>query len=432
MNQTRRAKNKSGPALLGGPKTVNLDLPAYPAIGAEEASAVLKTLLERQLSAAGPGGVVGEMEDAYARYFGARYALACNSGTAAIASALFAVGVQPGTEVLTASNTWISAIAAICHAGGTPVFCDVARGTHHIDPAEIKRKAGPHTRAVIATHLWGLPADMDPIVEAAGQSNLAVVEDCSHAHGGRYKGRYLGTIGDVGCFSLQASKAIVAGEGGILITDNQRYYQRSMVPGAHGARLSQELTFPELKPFVQGGGSWTYRIAPLCAALALAQLGRLDALNAARQANFDRLRDRLRKIEFIRWPGLRRGSIRGWYGTPALYLYDQGNVSRDLFCQACQAEGAPVSGTGYDNWYEVPLFQDADLYAQLWPVRHENGVEYRPLTRGSLAHNEALRRDFMLFTIPAEESPQLMDQIATAIEKVAASMPQLARQRRRS
>ena len=430
MNQTRRAKPKSALALFGGPETVTLDPPPYPAIGPGEAAAVVQTLLERQLSGTGPGGVVAEMEAAYADYFGARYALACNSGTAAIASALFAVDVKPGTEVLTASNTWISAITAICHAGGTPVFCDVKRGAHHIDPAEIRRKAGPHTRALIATHLWGQPADMDPIMAAAKEANLAVVEDCSHAHGGMYKGRYLGTIGDVGCFSLQASKAIVAGEGGVLITDSRRCYQRAMVPGAHGVRLSQELALKELEPFKQGGGSWTYRISPLCAALGRAQLPRLDTLNAARQANFDRLRSRLRKVEFIRWPRLASGSVRGWYGTPAFYQYDQRKVSRDLFCQACQAEGAPVRGNGYENWYQVPLFQDPRLYAQLWPVKHENGVEYRPLDQGALANNEALRQEVLLFAIPAEECPQLMDQIGAAIEKVAASMSQLAKRTR--
>jgi len=419
-------------ALLGGPKTVTVNAPAYPEIGPEEVKGVVETLMTRQLSQVGHGGVVGEMEDAFAEYFGRKYCHAFNSGTAAISSALFAVGVGPGDEVLTTSNTWISAICAICHAGAIPVFCDVKRNAHYIDPAEIRRKAGPNTKAVIATHLWGLPADMDPIVKAARAKGLYVVEDCSHAHGGKYKGQYFGSIGDVGAFSLQGSKAIVAGEGGFLLTDRAFWYQRAMVPGDHGVRLRQELKYKRLEPFTKGGGAWTYRIAPVCAAIGLAQLRKLEALNVARQANFDRLQKQLRKsAPFIKWPRLHQGSVRGWYGTPALYEYDQAKVSRDLFCEACGAEGAGVGGGGYTNWYEIPLFQDTKLYGQLWHVRHENGAAFKPIPPGSLPNTNELHGKNLIFQIPAAECPQRMDQVAAAIGKVAANMAALAREQKK-
>jgi dTDP-4-amino-4,6-dideoxygalactose transaminase len=416
-------------ALLGGSPTVTLPHPAYPVMGREEVTGVVDTLMKGQLSQVGHGGVVGEMEDAYAAYFGTRYCHSFNSGTAAIHSALFALGVGPGDEVLTASNTWISGINAICHSGAAPVFCDTAKNRHHIAPAEIRRRAGKHTKAIVVTHLWGFPADMDPIMKAARDCGLAVVEDCSHAHGGKYKGRYLGTIGDIGAFSLQGSKAIVAGEGGFLLTNRKLWYERAMIPGDHGVRLGQEISCQSLNGFTRGGGAWTYRIAPICAAVALAQLGRLDSLNAARQANFDQLAKRLRKdAPFIRLPSLHRGSVRGWYGTPAIYDFDQEAVSRDLFCQACAAEGAGVRGTGYDNYYTVPLFQDTALYGQLWHVQHANGVTYTPTPPGSLENHEDLRRRSLLLTIPAEPAPALMTQVADAIAKVAANMAALAAQ----
>ena len=415
-------------AIMGGPKTVTAPYPAYPVIGAEEVCAATRVIMSGELSDCGRGEFVGRMEDDFAAYFGTKYALSFTAGTASIAGALFAVGVKPGTEVLTANNTWISAITAICHAGGTPVFCDIKPGALHIDPAEIRRKAGPRTRAVIVTHLWGIPADMDSILKATRALKVPVVEDASHAHGGMYKGKLVGTLGDVGCFSLQASKAIIAGEGGIMVTNNKRFYQRAMIPGHHAQRLRMSLTYEDLKPFTEAGGYWKYRISPVEAAIATAQLKRLDDLNAARQANFDRLYARLSKnVPFLSWPRLAPGSKRGWYHTPSFYNYDQRKVSCGLFIKACQAEGARLGGEGYGNWYQMPLFQDLKLYSQLWPVKHTNGVEFKPLPPNGLPNDEALRRMIVIISIPATEAPQLMDQTAAAIEKVAANMSSLAR-----
>lgn len=417
-------------AIMGGPKTVTIPFPPYPIIGADEVCAATRVVMSGQLSECARAGVVLQMEEEFARYFGVKHCLSFTAGTAAIAGALFAVGVKPGTEVLTPNQTWISAITAICHAGGTPVFCDTKPSTVHIDPREIRRKAGPHTKAVIVTHIWGIPAEMEPILEVARELRLAVVEDCSHGHGAMYKGKLLGTFGGIGCFSLQASKAIIAGEGGFVITDNKRVYQRAMIPGHHAMRMREELSYADLKPFAEAGGYWKYRISPVEAAIATAQLKRLDHLNAVRQANLDRLQARLRKtVPFISWPRLAAGSKQGWFRAPAFYHYDQRKVAHPLFMRACQAEGAVAVG-GYSNWYQMPLFQDLKLYSQLWPAKHVNGVEYKPLPAGALIHDEELRERLITIVIPATEAPMLIDQTAAAIEKVAAHMAALARLQR--
>jgi len=411
-------------ALFGGPKAVTRERPPYPVIGHEEVTAAVRVVMSRELSDIGRGPVVAEMEDSYARYFGAKYALSFSSGTASIAAALFAVGVKPGTEVLTTPNTWMSAITAIAHAGGTPVFCDLKPGTVHIDPREIRRKAGPHTKAVIVTHLFGIPADMDPILKVCRELGLAVVEDCSHAHGATYKGLYVGTLGDVGCFSLQGSKAIVAGEGGFMLTDSKRYYQRATVPGHHCERL-KTMTLKELEPFVAGSGYWKYRIAPVEAAIATEQLKRLDTLNAARQANFDRLRRGLAKCApFIKWHRMPPRSKRGWYGTPAFYERE-GGVSCEQFHAACYAEGAPIWHGGYGDWPRVPLFQDMKLYSQMWVVKHANGVEFKPVQPGELPNDAWMRENVLIFPVPAEEVPDLVDQWIAAVAKVVANMSAL-------
>jgi len=418
-------------AIFGGPKAVTQPAPPYPVVDHDELSAAMRVILSRGLSDPGRGEFVAAMEDQYAAYFGARYCLSFASGTAALHGALFAVGVRPGAEVLTCNHNWISGITAILHAGGTPVLCDVQKDRWHIDPAEIPRKATPNTRAVVVTHLWGVPADMDRIVAACRRANLPLIEDVSHAHGGKYKGRYLGTIGDVGIFSLQGSKAITAGEGGFLLTDSKRYFQRAAVPGHHGMRLSQAMTLKELRPFAPGGGVWTYRIAPIAAAIACAQLRKLPVLNAARQANFDRLHRRLRRLGLFRWPALAAGSVRGWYGTPALFDEAKAGVSRDAFVRACRAEGAGIGGEGYCDWSQIPLFQDMRLFSQMFVPRHANGVAFRPVVKGELPHYDRVQRSMVLFQIPAVESPALMDQCAEAVEKVAANLPALRRAERR-
>jgi len=200
------------------------------------------------------------------------------------------------------------------------------------------------------------------------------------------------------------------------------------VPGHHPGRIGWALTLRETKPFAQAGGMWTYRIMPVCAAIASAQLKKLDALNAARQANFDRLSGRLRRsCPFIEWPKLPPNSRRGWYSTPAFFTLERRGVTRNKFVQAVRAEGAPIGGEGYTDWSRIPLLQDMRLFSQLFVPRHANGVEFRPVPPGSLPNNEWLRAHMLLFPIPAVESPALMDQVAEAVEKVAGNLAALAR-----
>jgi perosamine synthetase len=412
-------------AILGGPKTVNLPHPPYPVIGHEEVNAATEVIMSRQLSDVGTGKFIQRFEQDFASYFGSRHCLSISSGTSAIHCALFAVGVRPGAEVLTCAHTWISAITAILHAGGTPVFCDVKPNHWHIDPADIKRKATPNTKAVIVTHLWGMPADMDPILKVCNELGIAVIEDVSHAQGSKYKGKYCGTFGEAGAFSLQGSKALVAGEGGFLLTNSKSLFQRAQIPGHHGARLSSEMSVKEVKPFAQGGGAWTYRMSPVAAAIALEQLGRLADMNAARQANFDRLRKGLKGVSVIQWPKVPRDTVRGWYGTPANFDASKVSFSRNTFLKACNAEGIGLGGEGYCDYTQIPLFQDMKLYSQMFVPKHANGVEFKPVQLGDLPNYDALKQSMIRFIIPATESPMLMDQMAAGIHKVLANAESL-------
>ena len=401
-------------ALLGGEKAVTTPRPRWPVVGEEEIASVVKVMLTESLSDIGRTGVVGRFEDEFAAVFGMPYALTFSAGTSALHAACFACGAGPGYEVLTPSYTWMSAITAILHANGTPVFCDVGKDSFHIDPEEIRRKAGPRTKAVIVCHVWGVPAPMDEIMAAAREKGLKVIEDCSHAHGGRYKGQLLGTIGDAGCFSLQASKSMIAGEGGAMITRDRLIYERAMIPGHHDYRLAEELTLPETQGFISSGGYWKYRAVPLSMAVAHAQLRHLEEWNAARRENYARLEAQLKDIPFLSFPRLDAGSLRGFYGSPCLYNDDQALVSRDTFVEAMAAEGAGL-GSGYaQNWYRIPLMQDMSLFRQLWNDEFPNGTRYAPLPENGLPNTEDIRRRTLVIPAWAAPAPELVDQYAAA------------------
>jgi len=413
-------------ALFSKNKTVTSPWPQWPIMGNTEKEALEDLLDTRTLSVLRKEGIISDFEDAFAAKFNSKHALSFSSGTASIHAACFASGGGPGWEILTPSYTWISAITAILHGNSTPVFCDVIKNSFHIDPEEILRKATPRTKAVIICHTWGIPAPMDEIMDAAQQKGLKVIEDASHCHGGKYKGEYLGSIGDIGCFSLQASKALSAGEGGILITNEKLLYERAMIPGHHDMRLKQCLSLPETQAFKDAGGYWKYRAAPLEMALANAQLPHLDEWNSNKLTNYTRLENQLINIDFLEFPELDENSERGFYSSPCLYNYDQNLVSRDTFLEALWAEGAVIFPGYSDNWYQAPILQDMNLFRQMWVDSYPNGTQYKPLPLGALPNTDDIVERTLTIPSWGQLVPDLVDQYAAAFHKVCSSMDQLA------
>jgi len=410
-------------ALFGGAKTVTLPRPKWPRITEEEIAAVLKQMLTGSISEIGREGVIADFENEFAAYQGRKYALSFSSGTASIHGALFAAGVGPGDEVLQTSNTWASAITAILHCNGIPVFCDIVSDGFAIDPEEIRLKASKKAKAVIVTHLWGIPAGMDEILKVAEEKNLTVIEDCSHAPGATYKGRKVGSIGHMGCFSLQGSKSIVAGEGGVMVTDERLFYERAMLPGHHGVRLEQELTLEETKRYSKCGMYWKYRAVPISMAIARVQLKHLDEWNRNRRQNLEYLKEKTKDLDFIVWPQIPSYTTIGFYGTPV--FYDQAaaeGVSREVFLTAMQAEGLPL-GTGYPLWYLEPIFQDGFFYGRRTTSRKHK--------HGDLPNTEKIAGKTLILPATAFVTPctELMDQFAEAYHKVAENIGSLKNQK---
>jgi dTDP-4-amino-4,6-dideoxygalactose transaminase len=194
--------------------------------------------------------------------------------------------VGPGNEVIVPSYTFWATAVPIIAANGVPVFCDVDPDTYCIDPREIVKKITPRTKAIMVVHVWGNPADMHSIMEIGAKYKLKVIEDCSHAHGSLWKGKKVGIIGDVGCFSLQGSKTLPAGEGGILVTDNREYYEIAVAYG-HYDRVEKFPENSEYKKYSLTGLGYKFRANPLGITIANHGLDELDQRNAIR--NLDRL-----------------------------------------------------------------------------------------------------------------------------------------------
>src|SRR5687767_12796929 len=230
-------------AILGGQPAITLDqteAARWPLIEAEETAAVQEVLASGELSTS---PVARQLEAEFAAYHGVRYALSANNGTAALHAAFFALGVGPGDEVISPAATYWATAVPVLNCGAIPVFADVDPETLCIDPSDVERRISPRTKAIVVMHAGGMPCEMDALLEIARRHGLRVVEDASHAHGALYKGRKVGTFGDVAAFSLQTSKLCPAGEGGILLTDDEAILRRATALG-HYERLGRPRPAP--------------------------------------------------------------------------------------------------------------------------------------------------------------------------------------------
>jgi perosamine synthetase len=363
------------------------------------------------LSETGRGPACAAIEEAFAGSVSSRYALSFNSGTASLHAALHAVGTGPGSApVVVSPMTWISAITAVFHAGAVPVFCDIEPDSPNLSPTALDALRSP-AAAVIVTHAWGIPARVDALAAAV---SCPLIEDCSQAHGAIYRGRPVGSWGAAGCFSLQESKAVSAGEGGILTTSDRGVYERAMTVGHHPHRLAAELTGPDTAILAAAGASWKYRMPALNAVIGVEQLRRLPKRAAACAANYKVLAGVIRSAGLpIRLPPVDAGSVRGWYGTPIEFI--EPVTDPHALRRALNAEGIPVRAA-YDDWITTPILADQELAARFWP----SARRYHPPEPGSLPNYQHARRQMTVLKIPGVAAADYMRDIAAALGKITA------------
>ncbi|MCY3832250.1 MAG: DegT/DnrJ/EryC1/StrS family aminotransferase [Chloroflexi bacterium] len=323
-------------AILGGAPAKSKPFPTWPIFDEREREA-LNEVLESGLWWRTPGTKTLAFERQFAAFHQARHGVAVTNGTHALEVALAAMGVGPGDEVIVPNATFVATASAVLFAGALPVLVDVSGDSFCIDPELAEAAISDNTKAIIAVHLGGRPADLDQLTAVAEKRGLPLLEDAAHAHGSEWRGRKVGTFGIGGTFSFQASKTMTAGEGGIIISNDDDFERLARSTHDCG-RLPGEWFYDH---FIYGSN---YRLSEWQGAVLLAQLTRLDEQTARRHAN-GRLLDRA----LARIPGITpqsqdsRITRNGHYAY--IFHYDSrafAGVERDRFVEALEAEGLPT------------------------------------------------------------------------------------------
>lgn len=308
-----------------------------------EKQLILRVLEKKRVFRFYPGGIedseTARLENIFRQRIGVRHALAVNSGTSALVSALIGAGIGPGAEVIIPAYTYIATAAAVLIARAVPVIVDVD-DTLTMDPAAFERAITPYTKAVIPVHMRGMPCQMDEIVAIARKHNLLVLEDVAQSNGGSYRGRPLGSLGDVGCFSFQQYKIITSGEGGMVVTNNDQIQARASIyhdSALHfwGVQNEATLSFP----------GENYRMSEINGALALAQMERLDSIIAKLRSLKSEIIAGIQDLPQIQ---LQRVADSSGELAYSLVFYLPTAEQAIQFSSRLRAEGIP-NGTIYDN-----------------------------------------------------------------------------------
>jgi perosamine synthetase len=363
-------------AINGGKPVRKKSFPVQNTIGREEIKAVTKVLKSGVLSKYlgcwhedfYGGEEVQALEKEWAKYFGAKHAIAVNSATSGIMAAVGAAGIGPGDEVITSPYTMSATPASVLVYNGIPVFADIEKDYYCLDVKSIERKISKRTKAILVVDIFGQPYDADAIRAMAKKHGLYVIEDCAQAPGAKYKGKHAGTISDIGIFSLNYHKHIHCGEGGVIVTDNDELAQRCQLIRNHAETVVEDRGVKNLNNML----GFNYRMTEMQAAVARCQLRKLKALTQARLSNVRYLEKRLQGIHALQLVKVRAGAEHVYYTYPVKFDENKAGVSRDVFISAVKAElsgfakrekeGVQI-GCGYVRpLYLQPMYQKKILY----------------------------------------------------------------------
>lgn len=405
-------------ALFGGPKAVTIIEPHYiwPRITPELENAVLAQLRSGVLSIYDRSDIFARFEDAFVAYHGGLmpHALVQNSGTSALWSIYVGAGLGPGDEVIVPTYSFYATYSPLMWTGATPVFCDAAPDGN-IDPAAIESLITPQTRAVVVTHMWGLPCDMPTIVQICQRRGLLLIEDCSHAPGAELNGTKVGTFGDAAAWSLQGQKVVTAGEAGIMMTRNREIFYRALLLGQYNKRPKQQMPHDHpLYRFALTGFGLKLRAHPLAISIAMQQFGHLDEWIAQKHQYAMMMSGALERFPFITVPNVR--GQPAWYGY--LFQYDEikAGVPISLFEQALRAEGLSEvdrPGSTRPN-HDLPLFTTPDVVLPHLYRQDQRREEHR-FPRATRFHERAIKLPVWAFA----DEEQLVRAYLEGIVKVA-------------
>jgi len=400
-------------AILGGePVRKNKSWPDWPYWDQKVVDSVVHTTKSRiwcRIQSA--SGTVPTFEKKFAALVGARFCVATGSGTQALHTSVEALGIGPGDEVITSPYTDPGTISSILTARALPVLADLDTESYQLDPDDVERKINENTRALMPVHMMGQPADMGRIMEIAKKHGLKVIEDAAQAHLAEYKGKKIGTIGDVGCFSFQSSKTIACGEGGGIVGDDEELMDKCYTVHNHGTsrRGQTEVAGPK------------YRMNEFEAAVLLGQWDGVQERCTKRNENAARLTHRLKDVPGMRPQKLYEGTTRGsFYLYSMSYLKEHLNdVPRETFLKALRAEGVSLSpyirnGLHREPWIEHIL--DQPVYKKMYSKKRLK--QYREQCECPKCDQVCEEMAMIWASGPLLATQQDMDEVADAIIKV--------------
>ncbi len=404
-------------AVEGGSKAIPNSLPNFNSsagrtFGTEEEALVIEALRSGCLSRNG-GTMVKGLERDFAEALGVAHCVACSSGTSSIHLAIAALDLEPGDEVIVPPITDTGSILPVLWQNAIPIFADVDPLTMVLDPAEVERQITPRTRAVIAVHLAGMPCSMDKLQEICRRHGIVLIEDCSQAYWAEYHGKLVGSIGDIGCFSLQQSKHMTCGEGGLMVTSNDAYAQRALLFSDKAWPRNSDSLGSHRFLFL----SQNYRMNELSGAVARAQLKKVQATVERRRTRAAQLTQIIGDIDGVSAPHT-PPNVNPGYWLYMLRVDESAGVSTQVFGDALMAEGVPA-WVRYmvDPLYLSPIFTGPKTYGTSgYPFSQYKRQEYQ---RGLCPQAETALSQVIAIHWNENYTSQHVEQIGMAIRKVA-------------
>ncbi|HVF09425.1 MAG TPA: DegT/DnrJ/EryC1/StrS family aminotransferase [Abditibacteriaceae bacterium] len=417
-------------ALLGGPKAVAHEEPElfhWPIVTEEDEAAVIDVMRTARFSGT---DITKQFEAEWSAYQGVQYSLGHPSGTASLLAAMYGAGIGRGDEMIVPSLTfWASALQTY-DLGATPVFADIDPDSVCIDPDDIEHRITPRTKAIMVVHYCGHPCDMDPILEIARRRGIKVIEDVSHAQGTLYKGRMVGSIGDVAGLSMMGGKSFAIGEAGMLCTNDREIYERAIAFGHY--EKGGELTRPELKRYAGLPlGGYKFRLNQTCSAMGRVQLKYYPQRIQEIQDAMNRFWDLLEGVPGLRAhrPADEGSTMGGWYNPLGHYVPEElGGLPVEKFIEAVNAEGG-LTGRGCNFPLHLhPVLNEADVYNDGKPTRIAFAERDVREPSGSLPVTEALAAHCLGVPWFKHDWPESIERYAAAFRKVALQADELLEQ----
>ena len=419
-------------AILGGTPVAKKPFEFNNSIGDEEKNAVLRVIENGELSGfiASPGEPfwggqeVRGLQKEFEKRFRIKHAIAFNSATSALHAAVAATGIGPGDEVITSPYTMSATATAILMTGAIPIFADIEDTTFGIDPVSVETCLSENTKGILAVNIFGHSAKLDRLRDIAAQNALFLLEDNAQAPGALFRGQSTGTIGDAGIFSFNRHKVMQCGEGGVLVTDDDKIAQKAALVRNHGESVVAAMGIDDIVNTV----GLNYRMTEMEAAVAREQLRKMDGLNNQRIALANRLTAGLSDIDGLTPPAVTSGSTHVYYMYVIRFNENKIGLPRDLFAQAIEAEGFFLRPGYVKPLYLEPLYQQKICFGRNgFPFTANNRNAAISYAKGICPTCEKLQNSEIMIT-PITQPPQTlndMDLFVEACKKVIRSKDDL-------